>query len=182
MFSKVVWCRGIRKPDVERVVFTRWEIVYDEHVFSFCHKVQLFKFFCCRLLVCGKWPHTSNLQQTTLKTSKKTYYKSLYMREQLLNWFENIAGKGVIVQYTHYEPFLHIPECLQKSPTVLLNVHIVLIAFCWMLALFRSNPFPNVNTCWHLRGGRFLKNIVAKGETAHNEKCFYCHIVFNLFQ
>ena len=44
-------------------------------------------------------PHTTNLQQTTLKKYLQTYEKSLQLIEYLLNKVEIIVATGEIVQH-----------------------------------------------------------------------------------
>ena len=58
-------------------------------------------------------PHTTNLQQMTLKTISQISMKTcLRMKEQLLNKVENIVTKGDIA---HFEQFLLLSQYFQKS-------------------------------------------------------------------
>ena len=44
----------------------------------------------------NNFPHTTNAQQTSLKTLRQKYENSLYIIEQLLNEIENSVAKGEI--------------------------------------------------------------------------------------
>ena len=68
--------------------------------FSRCYK----KWFQSSLL--NLFPHTTNLQQTTLKTFSPKYENSLFMKEWLLNKVKYIVANGEL---------LLLPQCFQES-------------------------------------------------------------------
>ena len=58
------------------------------------------------------FPHTTNLQQTTLKTQCHKAEKSSVKIAKLLNKVKNIVAKGEIARF---EQFLILSKCFQKS-------------------------------------------------------------------
>ena len=58
------------------------------------------------------FPHTTNLQQTTLKTSKQKDSEYYIMKELLLNRVKIIVANGEIANYEH---LIILPKCFQKS-------------------------------------------------------------------
>ena len=56
------------------------------------------------------FPHTTNLHQTTLKTSRQKY-RNIINERRIINEYENIAAKGEIA---HNEQFLLLTQCFKK--------------------------------------------------------------------
>ena len=72
---------------------------------SYCH--TFFKCYLPAAEIVQPFPHTINLQQTTLKLSRPKTQKSLQMIVKLLNRVEIIVANGEIA---HHEQFLHLPH------------------------------------------------------------------------
>ena len=71
------------------------------------------------------FPHTTNLQQTTLKTLCQKPEKSLYIKVYLLTKYENIVAK---VEIAHFEQLLLLSQCIQKSSAAGAGVFLALLA------------------------------------------------------
>ena len=90
-------------------------------------------------------PHTTNLQQTTLKTNKQKYGKSLKVKEYLLNQIESIVAKG---ESAHMErllnKFIYFPHAQTFSGASAANVCLK-HCYSWRIGLLQSFPIFSDN-------------------------------------